>query len=180
MRELALHVLDIAENSVKANATLVTVEIEAVDNVLTIRISDDGKGMSEDFLKRVTDPFTTTRTTRKVGMGIPLFKQAAETSGGTFEIKSELGVGTVVTVTFKLDDIDRMPLGDVAETATTLLYPDCDFVWKYKVGEEEFVFDTREVREELGDIPIDSPEIVVFLKSMLKENIESINGGLII
>ncbi len=180
MRELALHVLDIAENSVKANATLVTIEISAVENLLTIRISDDGKGMSEDFLKKVTDPFTTTRTTRKVGMGIPLFKQAAETSGGTFEIKSELGVGTIVTVTFQLDDIDRMPLGNVAETATTLLYPNCDFVWKYRVGENEFVFDTREVKEELGDIPIDSPEIVVFLKSMLKENIESINGGIII
>lgn len=180
MRELALHVLDIAENSVKANAKLVTVEITAVDNLLTIRITDDGKGMSEDFLKKVTDPFTTTRTTRKVGMGIPLFKQAAETSGGTFEIKSKLGEGTVVTVTFKLDDIDRMPLGDVAETATTLLYPDCDFKWIYRVGEREFVFDTREVKEELEGIPIDSPEIVVFLKSMLKENIESINGGIII
>ncbi len=180
MRELALHVLDIAENSVKANATLVTIEISAVNDVLTISIADDGKGMSEEFLAKVTDPFTTTRTTRKVGMGIPLFKQAAETSGGTFNIKSELGNGTTVTVTFKLNDIDRMPLGDVAETATTLLYPECDFRWIYRVGEEEFVFDTREVKEELQGIPIDSPEIISFLKSMLKENIESINGGLII
>ena len=129
MRELALHVLDIAENSVKANASLVTVEIIAKDNILTIRISDDGRGMSEEFLSKVTDPFTTTRTTRKVGMGIPLLKQAAETSGGAFDIKSKLGVGTTVTATFLLDDVDRMPLGDVAETATTLLYPQCDFKW---------------------------------------------------
>ena len=180
MRELALHILDIAENSVKAKATLVTVEIIAKDNLLTIRISDDGRGMSEEFLSRVTDPFTTTRTTRKVGMGIPLFKQASETSGGTFNIKSKLGEGTTVSVTFKLDDIDRMPLGDVAETATTLLYPDCDFRWIYKVDDREFVFYTREVKEELEGIPIDSPEIIAFLKSMIKENIESINGGLII
>ena len=180
MRELALHILDIAENSVKANATLVTVEILAKDNVLTIRISDDGKGMSEEFLSRVTDPFTTTRTTRKVGMGIPLLKQAAETGGGTFEIKSQVGVGTVVTSTFQLDDIDRMPLGDIAETATTLLYPYCDFKWIYQVEDREFVFDTREVKRELEGIPIDSPEIIAFLKSMLKENIESINGGIII
>ncbi|MBO5773933.1 MAG: sensor histidine kinase [Clostridia bacterium] len=180
MRELALHVLDIAENSVKANASLVTVEIIAKENILTIRISDDGRGMSEEFLSKVTDPFTTTRTTRKVGMGIPLLKQAAETSGGAFDIKSKLGVGTTVTATFLLDDVDRMPLGDVAETATTLLYPQCDFKWIYVVEDREFVFDTREVKEELEGIPIDSPEIIAFLKSMLKENIESINGGLII
>lgn len=180
MRELALHILDIAENSVKANAKLVTIEIEAEDNLLTIKISDDGRGMSDEFLSKVTDPFTTTRTTRKVGMGIPLFKQAAESSGGSFDIKSKLGVGTVVTVTFKLDNIDRMPLGDIAETATTLLYPECDFKWIYRVDGREYIFDTREVKEELEGIPIDSPEIVAFLKSMLKENIESINGGIII
>lgn len=180
MRELALHILDIAENSVKANAKLVTIDIDVHDNLLTIKIIDDGKGMSEEFLQKVTDPFTTTRTTRKVGMGIPLFKQAAETSGGTFEIKSQLGIGTEVKVTFQLDDVDRMPLGDIPSTATTLLYPDCDFKWIYTIGDESFIFDTREVKEELQGIPIDSPEIIAFLKSMIKENIESINGGLVI
>ena len=175
MRELALHVLDIATNSVKANASLVTVEITAKDNLLTISIKDNGKGMSEEFVARVTDPFTTTRTTRKVGMGLPLLKQAAETSGG-----SQLGVGTVVTVTFRLDDIDRVPLGDIAETATTLLYPDMDFVWIYTVEDRSYTFDTREIKEALDGVPIDSPEIIAFLNSMLKENIESINGGLVL
>ena len=109
MRELALNILDIAENSVKAGASLVRVLVEAKDGRLTIEISDNGCGMDAEFVKRVTDPFTTTRTTRKVGMGIPLFKMAAEMADGTFSITSEKGVGTTVTATFVLDHIDRAP-----------------------------------------------------------------------
>ena len=178
MREIALHILDIVENSVKAKATLVEVIIEAKNNLLTVTIRDNGKGMDKEFLARVTDPFTTTRTTRKVGMGIPLLKQAAETAGGEFAITSELGKGTEVKASFVIDNIDRMPLGNVAETAVTVLNPEVDFVWVYTVEDRTFTFDTREVREELGEIPIDSPEIVTFLKSLLIENIESINGGI--
>lgn len=178
MREIALHILDIVENSVKAKATLVEVIVEAKNNLLTVTIRDNGKGMDKEFLSRVTDPFTTTRTTRKVGMGIPLLKQAAETAGGEFTITSELGKGTEVKASFVIDNIDRMPLGNVAETAVTVLNPAVDFVWVYTVEDRTFTFDTREVKEELGDIPIDSPEIVTFLKSLLTENIESINGGI--
>lgn len=178
MREIALHILDIVENSVKAKATLVEVIVEAKNNLLTVTIRDNGKGMDKEFLARVTDPFTTTRTTRKVGMGIPLLKQAAETAGGEFTITSELGKGTEVKASFVIDNIDRMPLGNVSETAVTVLNPEVDFVWVYTVEDRTFTFDTREVKEELGDIPIDSPEIVTFLKSLLTENIESINGGI--
>ena len=180
MRELDLNILDIAENSVKAKASLVVITIEAKNNLLTISISDNGTGMDKAFLQRVTDPFTTTRTTRKVGMGIPLFKEAAETTGGSFSIESELGVGTTVTASFVIDSIDRAPLGDVAESAVTLLREDMDFVWVYTVDNRSFTFDTREIKKELGGIPIDSPEIISFLKDMLKENIESINGGIIL
>lgn len=180
MRELALNVLDIAENSVKANASLIVITIEARKNLLTIAIADNGKGMDKAFLARVTDPFTTTRTTRKVGMGIPLFKEAAEMTGGRFSIDSELGIGTTVTASFVIDSIDRAPLGDIAESAVTLLRDDIDFVWVYTVNDKSFTFDTREVKRELGGIPITSPEIIKFLKDMLEENIESINGGIIL
>lgn len=180
MREIALNILDIAENSVKAKASLIEITVTAKDNILTVTVTDNGKGMSKDFLEKVTDPFTTTRTTRKVGMGIPLFKDAAEMTGGSFEIESELGRGTRVTARFVLDSIDRAPLGDISDTAVTLLSPEIDFVWVYTVGERSFTFDTREIKAELGDIPIDSPEVISFLRNLLKENIDSINGGTVL
>ena len=180
MREIALNILDIAENSVKAKASLIEITVTAADNILTVTITDNGKGMSKDFLEKVTDPFTTTRTTRKVGMGIPLFKDAAEMIGGSFEIESEPGRGTRVTARFVIDSIDRAPLGDISDTAVTLLGPDIDFVWVYTVNGRSFTFDTREIKAELGDIPIDSPEIISFLRNLLKENIDSINGGTVL
>ncbi len=180
MREIALNILDIAENSVKAKASLIEITVTAADNILTVTITDNGKGMSKDFLEKVTDPFTTTRTTRKVGMGIPLFKDAAEMTGGSFEIESEPGRGTRVTARFVIDSIDRAPLGDISDTAVTLLGPDIDFVWVYTVNGRSFTFDTREIKAELGDIPIDSPEIISFLRNLLKENIDSINGGTVL
>lgn len=180
MREIALNILDIAENSVKAKASLIEITVTAADNILTVTITDNGKGMSKDFLEKVTDPFATTRTTRKVGMGIPLFKDAAEMTGGSFEIESEPGRGTRVTARFVIDSIDRAPLGDISDTAVTLLGPDIDFVWVYTVNGRSFTFDTREIKAELGDIPIDSPEIISFLRNLLKENIDSINGGTVL
>ena len=180
MGEIALNILDIAENSVKAKASLIEITVTAADNILTVTITDNGKGMSKDFLEKVTDPFTTTRTTRKVGMGIPLFKDAAEMTGGSFEIESEPGRGTRVTARFVIDSIDRAPLGDISDTAVTLLGPDIDFVWVYTVNGRSFTFDTREIKAELGDIPIDSPEIISFLRNLLKENIDSINGGTVL
>lgn len=180
MQELSLNILDIAQNSVKAGATLVRVGVTVEANALTIEIADNGCGMSPEFLQRVTDPFTTTRTTRKVGLGIPLFKQSAEMTGGSFSISSEPGVGTAVRATFVLDSIDRMPLGDLADTVCSLLYEQIDFVWHYAVDGRSFDFDTREIKAELGGIPIDSVQVVAFLKSMVEENIESVNGGRII
>lgn len=180
MRELSLHLLDIVENSVKAEATLIKVSITVDREYIRLEIEDDGKGMTEEFLAKVLDPFTTTRTTRKVGLGIPLLKLATAQANGEFDIKSKLGVGTTVKASFERDNIDRMPLGDLAETITTVLYPDVDFVWTYKVMDREFVFDTREIKADLGEVPIDSVDVIVFLNSFLRENIESINGGITI
>lgn len=182
MRELSLNILDICENSIAANAKCVGVTVSVADDVMTIRISDDGKGMSPEFLESVIDPFTTTRTTRKVGMGIPLFKMAAEITGGSFSIKSELGKGTVTEAAFVIGSIDRAPLGNLAETMASLVLasPETEFVLDYTAPNGSFRFDTGEIKETIGEIPIESPEIIRFIREMIAENINEANGGLVL
>ena len=176
MRELSLNILDIAQNSITANASLITVEVteNTVEHILLIGIYDNGKGMSEEQVKSVIDPFFTTRTTRKVGMGIPLFKMAAEQTGGGLEIKSELGVGTEIRATFKTNSVDFTPLGDVASTIQMLITmnTDRDFVYKHKVDDKEFVCDTRELKAILGDVPLDTYEVSQWILEFIKENTE--------
>lgn len=179
MRELSLNILDIVENSVKAEAKIVYIDVIAKDNVLTISIKDDGKGMSEEFLSRVTDPYTTTRTTRKVGMGLPFLKMEAEMAGGTFDIRSKLGEGTTVTTTFAIDHIDRPPLGDLGETMSILVSngDEVDYVLHFVFNETDFVFDTRELKEQLDGVPMDEPEVLLFIKNYIRENTS--HGGLL-
>ena len=176
MRELSLNILDIAQNSISAGAPLITIEVSEnrTDQTLFIGIYDNGRGMSEEQVKSVIDPFFTTRTTRKVGMGIPLFKMAAEQTGGSLEIKSELGVGTEVKAYFKTDSVDFTPLGDVASTIQMLITmnTDRDFVYKHIVDGKEFVCDTREIKAILGDVPLDSYEISQWILEFIKENTE--------
>lgn len=182
MREISLNILDIAQNSVTAGAKRVTVDVSAEGNVLSVRISDDGKGMDEEFLRNVTDPFTTTRTTRKVGMGIPLFKLAAESTGGSFGIRSEIGRGTTTEASFVIDSVDRMPLGDLAETLSGLILtaPQIDYVLRYRVEDREFLFDTAEFRKLLEGVPIESAEIIGYIREYLDDNIKTVNGGVIL
>lgn len=181
MRELSLNILDISKNSTKAGASVVEiqVEIDEVSDLIKIQITDNGCGMSEEFLKNVVDPFSTTRTTRKVGMGIPLFKEACESTNGTFEIKSTVGVGTTISGTFGLSHIDRMPLGNLADTIAILISGDADveFVLKLCKGEKQFVFDTREVKEILGESDLTEPTVITYLKELMTENINEITGG---
>ena len=178
MKELSLHILDIAENSVKAGATLIEIgiyELEA-ENLLKIEIKDNGSGMSEEFLKRVKDPFSTTRTTRRVGMGLSLFEAAAQQCGGGLEIFSKEGVGTEVFVTFTLNHIDRAPIGDMAGTMQTLIggSPDIDFIFRYEKNGKDFVLNTAEMRETLGDVPLDTPEVILWLGDYIKEGINEL------
>lgn len=180
MRELSLHILDIVENSVKANASLIEVDIEISGEFIVITVKDNGKGMDKEFLNSVIDPFTTTRTTRKVGLGIPLMKMAAENAGGSFSIESEKGVGTTLRASFLINHIDRVPLGDITETIVTLISDKTDFIWKVSLEDKEFIFDTKEIKKELDPVPIDSVDVLVYLKSYIKENIESIIGGIIL
>ena len=176
MRELSLNILDIAQNSISAGASLITIEVSenTVEKTLLIGIYDNGCGMSEEQVKSVIDPFFTTRTTRKVGMGIPLFKMAAEQTGGSLEIKSELGAGTEIRAIFKTDSVDFTPLGDVASTIQMLITmnTDRDFVYNLKVNENEFVCDTRELKAILGDVPLDTYEVSQWILEFIKENTE--------
>lgn len=172
MKELSLNILDIAKNSVTAGASLVQISVHESNNLLTISIIDNGCGMEAEFLKRVVDPFTTTRTTRKVGMGIPLFKMAAEMAGGSLEIESAVGVGTNVTATFERDNIDRPPLGDLASTVSTLIQgsPDIDFVFSRKKDGAGYELDTREVRLVMEGIALSEPEVIMWIQSYVEEN----------
>ena len=153
MNELSLHILDIVQNSIKANATLVKIIIkeDRVNNVYTIIIEDNGHGMNEKTLSEVDDPFFTTRTTRKVGMGVSLFKMACEMTEGSFKIESKVDEGTKVTAIFKNDHIDRAPLGSIEETISILILNDknIDIYYEHIVDNKEYVFDTREVKKVL-------------------------------
>ena len=184
MTELALHILDIAKNSVRANASLVNIEVVAsiLEDKLVITISDNGCGMDEKLLSSVTDPFATTRKTRKVGLGIPLFKQASEQSGGNFSIESTLGVGTKTTASFTISDVDRVPLGSLAETMVTLIggSPETDFSLYYSLDGKSYEFNTAEVREIMEGVPLSEPEVLGYIEEMIAENIENINGGIIL
>jgi hypothetical protein len=180
MNELSLHILDICENSIKANAKNVTLIIEenTSSNTFIIKIIDDGEGMNEETLKKVTDPFYTTRTTRKVGLGISLFKMAAELTGGFLNIDSQLGKGTTVEVLFHNNHIDRAPLGDISDTIITLISRgNFDLNYTHKIDEESFNFNTKDIKEFLGQDNLDDPSIILWIRNHIKENIIEIKKG---
>lgn len=183
MKELSLNVLDIAMNSVKARASLVKIEILEDTETLSIIISDNGCGMKKDFLEGVTNPFCTTRTTRKVGMGIPLLKLQAEQTGGSFSITSRHeseypdSHGTKTEALFYKNHIDMTPLGDIVESIITLIQgnPDIDFLFVHKMNETEINLDTRQMREVLGDIPLNSVEVLGWAAETLHQQYKQSN-----
>jgi hypothetical protein len=175
MLELAAHILDIAENSVRAKASLVEISIieDSVKNILSIEINDDGVGMTPEEIKKAFDPFYTTKKVRRVGLGIPLLSDAAERTGGGLILDSIKGKGTRLKVTFQLDHIDRQPLGDVVSTFIILIAgnSETDFLFKYIKNDHEFELNTREIRQEIGDIPINHPEILKYIRGVLEEGL---------
>jgi anti-sigma regulatory factor (Ser/Thr protein kinase) len=181
MKDLSLHILDIAQNSVSAGAKNVIVEIteNTNGNYFTILIQDDGKGIPADIIEKVTDPYYTTRTTRKVGLGLPLFKQNAEMAGGEFKINSEPGRGTVVKATFRHDHMDRPPLGDIAGVIVILISSNPMMNWYYKHTKDgsEYILDTRDVREVLEDVPLNEPSVGRYLREMIRENLKEMGVG---
>ena len=173
-----MHVLDIAQNSIKAKATLVTVRfVRNEKGVITFSVQDNGCGMTPEFLSRVTDPFTTSRTTRKVGLGIPMLKQSAEMCGGEFGIESEVGVGTTIHASFDTTNIDCIPMGDICGSLLSLvmLNPDePEFLFQASSPSAEASFDTRQVKEVLSGVPLNEPDIVVWMKESIEEEFKPI------
>lgn len=179
MKELSLHILDIAQNSIKAGGKNIEIIINenTAENLLTIEINDDGCGMSEEFLKKVRDPFATTRTTRDVGLGIPLFEAAAMQCGGRLDIESEVNVGTKLKAYFEYDSIDRAPIGNMAETMMTIVSGACDreFIYKHIKNDKEFVFDTVKIKEILGDVPLNEPAVLSWITGFIEEGLSELN-----
>ena len=182
MRELSLNVMDVAQNSVRAEASLITIDVSESDknDNLTISISDNGCGMTEEQVKQTIDPFFTTRTTRKVGLGVPLFKMSAEQTGGSFSIESEVGKGTVTTASYVKSHVDMTPLGDINSTVEILIRcnPNIDFVFNHSTDIGSFTLDTRELREVLGDdVSLDTPDVLEWINALLEEQTQIIYGG---
>jgi hypothetical protein len=184
MREIALHLLDIAENSTAAEARNVSISVreDLVNDRLCATVRDDGRGMDAALAACVSDPFTTSRTTRKVGLGIPLLKAAAEACGGGMEIETAPGRGTTLTVWFKHSQIDRMPLGDLAGTWLTLLVAHPQVHWTFEYGADlpgksapvEFRFDDHELKEALGDLPLTEPEVLRYMRDTLESGVAQV------
>lgn len=182
MKELSLNVLDIAQNSVKAKAKNILIKITETETSLTLEITDDGCGMSTEMVENVINPFCTTRTTRKVGLGIPLLKLAAEQTGGTVEIKSVSeqvdpeNCGTKVTAVFFKNHLDFTPLGDIVSTVTALIQGSPDIEWRFEHHLENGTveLDTKELREVLGDVPLDTYEVIKWIEAYLNEGYDSI------
>lgn len=184
MKELSLNILDIAQNSITARSSLIRIEISEDEENLVLSIADDGCGMSEEMVKSVSDPFCTTRKTRKVGLGIPFLKMQAEMTGGSFSItsKSEKDFpgdhGTVTTAAFKKNHLDFTPLGDIISTLCTLVHGagEIDIAYTHKSGENEASLDTRELKEVLGDVSLGEPEVLEWIRQYLSEQYININN----
>jgi hypothetical protein len=175
MLELAAHILDIAENSVRAGAGLVEIIITEDDakNLLSIEINDDGSGMTKEEIKKACDPFYTTKTVRRVGLGIPLLADAAGRAGGKLDLKSIKGEGTRLKATFQLDHLDRQPMGDIIGILIILIAGNCDidFLYRHRRNERQFELDTRDIRKEIDDIPINHPEILKYIRNVLEDGL---------
>jgi anti-sigma regulatory factor (Ser/Thr protein kinase) len=178
MLELALHILDIAENSVRAGAKTVFIDIteDRKRDSLEIEIRDNGMGMDESTIQRAMDPFYTSKKVRRVGLGLPMLKEAATRAGGSFSIDSQVGVGTRVAVGFQLSHIDRQPLGDLTGAIMVLLAGNAgvDFVCRHECEGHVFTLDTREIRKEIGDIPLNHMEILKFIRQYMIEGFNEI------
>ena len=180
MLELALHLLDIAENSTRAGAKtiMITMQEDDASDRLQMDVADDGAGMDEETLAKALDPFYTTKKVRRVGLGLPMLSQAAERTDGRLLLESKPGEGTRLAVTFGLRHMDRQPLGDVAGVLTTLIAgnPDVRFVYSHEHNGRSFHFDTEEIKKELEEVPINHPEILKFIRTHVQEGLQEINS----
>jgi hypothetical protein len=181
MNDLAQHILDISQNSISAKASLITISIkeDLAQDIFEIVIEDNGAGMEKEFLERVEDPFVTTRTTRKVGLGIPLYKASALSCQGSFEIDSMPGEGTIIKAIFRHSHIDRPPLGKIEDTMLVLV-TECesyDIIYSHSVDGSSFHFDTREIKKMLAEVPITENSVLLWIRDYIKEQLLNLYGG---
>jgi len=187
MRDLSLHILDIVQNSIRANATKITICLRQIadnvykKNLLELKIADNGAGMDQQFLETADDPFVTTRSSRRVGLGIPLLKESAVKCDGEFKIISQKNVGTEIFATFSIDHIDRLPIGDIGETMITLILsnPEMRFVLILEGEKGAFRMDTEEVADLYKGAIITQYEIIDWLRNYIDEGIKKIFGGVL-
>ncbi|MDP3298410.1 MAG: ATP-binding protein [Thermodesulfovibrionia bacterium] len=173
MEDLSLHILDIAENSINAGASKIRIKIieNVKKNLLLIEIADNGKGMDENTIKMAQDPFFTTKSNKRVGLGIPFLAQSAREAMGDVSIKSKKGKGTTITATFKYNHIDRKPLGDIEKTLTVLIAgnPEVDFVYEHKRNSHAYYLDTTEIKKKLKGIPTNHPDVIKIIKDGIRQ-----------
>jgi len=178
LRELSLHILDVVENGITAGADIIRIQVEEsrAANLLSIKINDNGRGIPAEKLKKLQDPFVTTRTTRRVGLGLSLLAAAAERCDGKLVVAAATAGGTEVTATFQHSHIDRAPMGDMAATMATLLMgnPQIDFVYKHTIDGEEFMMDTRELKKELGDSALENPMVIHHLGKSIRTSLNQL------
>ena len=168
MQDLSLHILDIAENSIAAGATEIRIRIveDTRKNQLLIEISDNGRGMDKKTVKKITDPFFTTKTVRRGGLWIPLLAQAARECNGELTIKTEKGKGTTISARFQYDHVDRKPIGDIGNTLIVLIVssPDVDLIFEHQKNDNIYILNIAEIRKELDGVPLNTPEVIKIIK----------------
>lgn len=181
MREIALHILDIAENGIRAGADRIAIVVDEArqDNRLRIEISDNGSGIPPEILAKVSDPFVSTRKTRRVGLGLSLLEAAARRCGGEFHIQSSQGQGTKVTAAFQYDHIDRAPMGDMSSTIVALLVgnPKVDFFYSHTIDGRQFAIDTQEIKKEIEGVSISDPAVIQYLNRTVREALDQLARG---
>ncbi len=181
MLELALHILDIVENSVRAGATLVRILIREnrAKDLFLMRITDNGSGMTPEERQRALDPFYTTKKVRRVGLGLPMLSDAADRTGGKMTLRSKPGTGTVVEAAFGLSHIDRQPMGNIVSTLITIIVgnPGIDLLYRHEVDGRSYLLDTKEIKKELEDVPLNHPEVTGFLREHIAEGLSDIGAA---
>jgi anti-sigma regulatory factor (Ser/Thr protein kinase) len=178
MEDISLHILDIAENSIAAQAKTIQIRIQESrkKDLLSLEIDDDGQGMNQDTMKKALDPFFTTKNTRRFGFGLSLLSEAAKAAGGNFRIESNPGTGTKVKATFKASHIDILPLGDIPQTMISLImgHPEIEMIYSHTTDKGKYELDTKDIKAQLNGLPINSPEVLRFIKKHIKEGITTI------
>jgi DNA mismatch repair ATPase MutL len=180
MEDFSLHILDIVENSIRAEASTIKIEIteDTRENIFMLRITDNGKGMDENVLNRIDDPFFTTKSCRTFGLGIPFLAQAAKECNGDMQIKTREGEGSSIKAVFQHDHIDRKPLGNIEKTMAVLIAanPDIDFILEHKKNDASYTLDTADIKKDLDGIPINNPHVIKILKNNISDWFNQVNN----